>query len=122
LNENSHDQIDDHALRITAFRLALVWNRFQCYRPSRNTQRTARITQHYRKGRWESGFEDPLPRSSSTHIERCCDWMLRTSGATEEQAIRSVAEARSPQRLEHARNADRLYQLVEHAQETVEKH
>jgi len=48
--------------------------------------------------------------------------MLRTSGATEEHAIRSVAEARSPQRLEHARTADGLYQLVEHAQETVEKH
>src|SRR6185295_15664226 len=38
---------------------ALVWNRFQCYRPSRNTRWIARITQHLRREQWESGFEDP---------------------------------------------------------------
>jgi len=40
--------------------LPLVWNRFRCYRPSRNTRWIERITQHLRRDQWESGFEDPV--------------------------------------------------------------
>src|SRR4029077_18245527 len=44
----------------------------------------------------------PQAHTSSGAVTR----RLRTSGATEERAIRSVTEARSPQILEHARTAD----------------
>src|SRR6185295_17602979 len=51
-------EYDLHAEPLPVF--ALVWNRFQCYRPSRNTRWIARIAQHLRREQWEPGFEDPV--------------------------------------------------------------